>query len=214
MMSLIPLVIVLFIGGALVYVIWKFSNAKSVSHGIDVITGDGVGISDRDMDEDLMIRDESVDEKLKDDMSMNKTGELKKLDSNVEEECIQMIVKNPRDLNAYLRLSVFYIQRKKWNDAKEVLLEAKKVDEKNDKILNNMGIVWYKMKRYNNAVSAFEEAIKLNDKVAHRFVNLGLCYYALGESAKASKSFSKAVALDPEHRDYQELLAETKSVLV
>ncbi len=212
----LPLIIVLVLAGVLAYVIWKFSNSKSSGHGIDVITGDGIGYEEQkfDMTENKNLHDEEnvVEENI--EVEERKGTELKKLKSAVEDECINAIVKDPKDINAYLRLSVFYLQRQKWNDAKEVLLEAKKIDESNDKVFNNLGMVWYKLKRYNNAVSAFEEAIKLNDKIAHRYVNLGLCYYALGESSKASKKFSKAVALDPEHREYQDLLAEAKSMLV
>lgn len=212
---MLPLIIVLVIGGVLVYVIWKFANAKSTSYGIDVVTGDGEGIADKNLEEIEELSGEKVAEQVETkEEDRGERGELKKLDSSVEDECIQAIVKNPRDINLYLRLSVFYIQRKKWNDAKEVLLEAKKIDENNEKVLNNLGLIWYKLKRYNNAVTAFEDSLKQNDKIAHRYVNLGLCYYALGEGNKAAKCFSKAVALDPEHRDYQELLAETKSLLV
>ena len=209
-----PLIILFIFAGILVYVIWKFTNAKSTTYGIDVVTGDGSGIEDRDLDEEQLVTNKDELTQVSDTNKKVNRGELKKLDSSVEDECIQAIIKNPKDINLYLRLSVFYIQRKKWNDAKEVLLEAKKIDENNEKVLNNLGIIWYKLKRYNNAVSAFEESLKQNDKIAHRHVNLGLCYNALGENNKAAEYFSNAVALDPEHRDYQELLAEAKSMLV
>lgn len=208
-----PLIILFIFAGILVYVIWKFTNAKSTTYGIDVVTGEGSGISDREIDEEVSVESKEKLTKLAENENTQR-GELKKLDSSVEDECIQAIIKNPKDINLYLRLSVFYIQRKKWNDAKEVLLEAKKIDENNEKVLNNLGIIWYKLKRYNNAVSAFEESLKQNDKIAHRHVNLGLCFNALGENNKAAEYFSNAVALDPEHRDYQELLAEAKSMLV
>jgi tetratricopeptide (TPR) repeat protein len=213
---MIPLIIILVIGIILVVVIWKFSNTKSTSYGIDVVTKNA---KKKNYEIDLESESKSPEseemiELADNQKSVASKSEIKKLDSSVEEECMQMIVRNPKDVNAYLRLSVFYIQRKKWQDAKEVLLEAKKIEEENDKILNNLGIVWYKLKRYNNAISAFEKAIKLNDKIAHRYANLGLCYSALRENAKASDCFSKAVSLDPEHRDYQDLLAEAKSVLV
>jgi|GEM_PF-3365961 len=202
------LLIVLF-GGLLVYVIYRFTSNKGTSrHGIEVVT------------EDAKIREEKEDvianELLTEDKEVQKKteSESKKMKADVEQECIAAIVKNPKDLNAYLKLSVFYMQRKKWKDAKEVLLEAAKIDDNHDKVNNNLGVVWYKLKRYNNAVNAFEKSLKTNDKIPHRYMNLGLCWTALGENEKASEYFSKAVALDPEQKNYQELLTEVKSMLV
>ncbi|HPN67171.1 MAG TPA: tetratricopeptide repeat protein [bacterium] len=214
---MIPLIIILVIGISLVVVIWKFSNTKSTSFGIDVVTGNtkkkNYDIEAEDGERNLKVEETEQSESMT-NKKIESSGDIKKLSSGVEEDCIQMIVKNPKDINAYLRLSVFYMQRKKWLDAKEVLLEAKKIEDENDKVLNNLGIVWYKLKRYNNAISVFERAIKLNDKIAHRYINLGLCFSALSDHVKAADCFSKAVSLDPEHRDYQDLLAEAKSMLV
>ncbi|MBU0648228.1 tetratricopeptide repeat protein, partial [Patescibacteria group bacterium] len=48
----------------------------------------------------------------------------------------------------------------------------------------------------------------------HRYMNLGLSMSALGENDRAAEYFSKAVALDPEEKNYQELLSEVKSLMV
>lgn len=206
------LLLIVIFGGILVYVIWRFTaNKGTTTHGIEVVTQ---GAKNR-IDEGDEILEEKNNEN--GDGESSPAGEKsfpKKMRMDVEQECIEMIVKDPKDINAYLKLSAFYIQRKKWKDAKEVLLEAVKINEDNDKVNNNLGVVWYKLKRYNNAVNAFEKSLKANDKIPHRYMNMGLTWVALGENAKASEYFSKAVALDPEQKDYQELLTEVKSMLV
>lgn len=202
------LLIVLF-GGLLVYVIYRFtSNKGTTRHGIEVVTQETQAREEKN--EELM-SEPTIEKKTGDDVVVS---EDKKMKADAEQECIEAIVKNPKDINAYLKLSVFYMQRKKWKDAKEVLIEAAKIDDTNDKVSNNLGVVWYKLKRYNNAVNAFENSLKTNDKIPHRYMNLGLCWAALGENEKASEYFSKAVALDPEQKNYQELLTEVKSMLV
>ena len=207
------LIIIFVLGLVLVYVIWKFTKPKSSSYGIEVVTKDAdtKTFSSTLEDDDGLEMSGSVDDEKN---IKHKNEEDVKLKGSTEKECIELIYNNPKDINAYLRLSVFYLQRQKWVDAKEVLLEALKVEPENDKVCNNLGIVWYRLKRYNNAVTAFEKALKQNDKVAHRFMNMGLVLSALGENGRASECFSKAVELDPEQKIYQELLSETKSLLV
>ncbi|MBU0648303.1 tetratricopeptide repeat protein, partial [Patescibacteria group bacterium] len=142
------LLIILVIAVALVYVIWKFTKPKSASYGIEVVTKESElrRVKDEitgDTEDSGQLSEVTVG-------SDDSTKKVKKLKSETEKECIEQIFKNPKDINAYLRLSVYYLQRQKWSDAKEVLLEALKVEPDNDKILNNLGIVWYRLKRYNN----------------------------------------------------------------
>jgi len=203
------LLLIVFFGALLVYVIWRFTTNKGASHGIEVVTKDNEEVKGERYAPGLS---KSIEENVVENSPVGMEDEPSKAD--VEQECVEAIVKNPRDINSYLRLSVFYMQKKKWKDAKEVLLEAAKIEENNDKVNNNLGVVWYKLKRYNNAVNAFEKSLKLNDKIPHRYMNVGLAWAALGENEKASEYFSKAVALDPEQKNYQELLTEVKSMLV
>jgi tetratricopeptide (TPR) repeat protein len=203
------LIVILVVAAILVYIIWKFSRPKSVDYGIEVITAKE---SKKNSDYNPVIEDnENIESEQKTSVT-RKT--IDKLTGEMEQECIERIYKNPKDINAYIKLSVYYIQRKKWIDAKEVLLEAIKIEPENDKVQNNLGVVCYQQKTFNNAIRAFEKAIAKNDKVAHRFVNIALAYSAIGESAKAAEFFSKAVMLDPEQKLYQELLSEVKSLLV
>lgn len=214
---MVELFIILLITVALVYVIWRFTRPKSASYGIEVVTGKSEKknydqmVSDDDSGEVVLKHDEAKTSIKKESEPKKEIGKLK---SATEKECIESIYRDPKDINAYLRLSVYYLQRQKWSDAKEVLMEALKVDPDNDKLYNNLGIVWFRLKRYNNATAAFEKAIKKNDKVAHRYMNMGLALAALGDNEKASDYFSKAVAIDPEEKNYQDLLSEVKSLMV
>lgn len=204
------LIVILIVAIILIVVIWKFSRPKSVDYGIEVITAKSAKSSN--------FIEPAIDEDLSEEATLESSDMAKKpidkLTGEMEKDCIERIYKNPKDINAYIKLSVYYIQRKKWIDAKEVLLEAQKIDPENDKVQNNLGVVCYQQKTYNNAIRAFEKAIAKNDKVAHRFVNIALAYAAVGENAKAEEYFSRAVSLDPEQKLYQELLSEVKSLLV
>ncbi len=204
------LVVILVVAAILVFVIWKFSRPKSADYGIEVVTSKSGNAK-----KNFVAAEE--DEPMTDSV-LSEASEIKKpvdkLTADMEKDCIERIYKDPKDVNAYIKLSVYYIQRKKWIDAKEVLLEAQKVDPENDKVQNNLGVVCYQQKTYNNAIRSFEKAISKNDKVAHRFVNIALAYVAIGENNKAADYFSRAVSLDPEQKLYQELLSETKSLLV
>lgn len=208
------LIIILVFGLILVYVIWTFTRSKSTTHGIEVVTKKSA-MKDLERQKLIEKQEKSTKEGVLEKEEKPITAEVpNKMRSEEEQECLQAIVKNPKDINAYIKLSVFYIQRQKWADAKEVLLEALKVDPENDKVLNNMGVVWFKLKRYNNSITAFEKSLHKNENVAHRYVNLGLSMAAIGENSKAADYFSRAISLDPEQKSYQELLSEAKSLLV
>ncbi len=205
------LIVILVVAVILIYIIWKFSRPKSVDYGIEVVAA-------KDAKKNLNF-DTTLEENYEESQSNDQAGPVSrktidKLTGEMEQECIERIYKNPKDINAYIKLSVYYIQRKKWIDAKEVLLEAVKIEPDNDKVQNNLGVIFFHQKTYNNAIRSFEKAIAKNDKVAHRFVNIALAYAAIGENARAAEYFSKAITLDPEQKQYQELLSEVKSLLV
>lgn len=136
------------------------------------------------------------------------SSEPKTQDQSPEARYLEMIKKNPVDLNAYENLARLYLEEKKYLEAAEIFRFLIKRDPQNDTYLSNLGFTLYFLGEYQQSVKAYDQALSINSKVPVRFVNLALSLKALDDFPKAIKALNEALKLDPRNPAYLMMLAD------
>ncbi|MFM2152358.1 MAG: hypothetical protein RL199_793, partial [Pseudomonadota bacterium] len=114
-----------------------------------------------------------------------------------------VLTRSPGNVDAYKNMAVLFLDQDKLALAEQFSVEARKLDEKDAGIWNNLGLIHFKRDdgKPTRAMSAFRKAAELepNDPTAH--VNIGAIALKYRDYASAEKSFAAALALegnDPE----------------
>lgn len=126
------------------------------------------------------------------------------------EDClVRAAAKDPRNAKIYSRLGIVYLEQgENWAEAEEAFSTALKYDPNNGYVHNNLGLVLYNRDKFAAAAREFEQALSADDQIASRHVNLGLAYMSLRQFQKAESAFKRASKLDPNNREYHDLLEE------
>lgn len=98
-------------------------------------------------------------------------------------------------LNKLWEISLGAIKDKKYLRAEKALLTILRVDEKNARAYNRLGILYAKQQQYNDAIECFEIAQSLEPS-ASSLHNVGLIYYEVGRYDKARQAFEQALELE------------------
>ena len=98
-------------------------------------------------------------------------------------------------LNKLWDISLGAIKDKKDLRAEKALLTILRVDERNARAYNRLGILYAKQQQYNDAIECFEIAQSLEPS-ASSLHNVGLIYYEVGQLEKARQAFEQALALE------------------
>lgn len=98
-------------------------------------------------------------------------------------------------LNKLWVISLGAIKDKKYLRAEKALLTILKVDERNARAYNRLGILYAKQQQYNDAIECFEIAQSLEPS-ASSLHNVGLIYYEVGKYDKARQAFEQALELE------------------
>ena len=109
-----------------------------------------------------------------------------------------VLTRSPGNVDAYKNMAVLFLDQEKLSLAEQFSVEAKKLDEKDAGIWNNLGLIWFKRDegKPTRAMSAFRKAAELNpnDPTAHQ--NIGAIALKYRDYASAEKSFATALALE------------------
>lgn len=100
-----------------------------------------------------------------------------------------------QQLNKLWEISLGAIKDKKYLRAEKALLTILRVDEKNARAYNRLGILYAKQQQYNDAIECFEIAQSLEPS-ASSLHNVGLIYYEVGKYDKARQAFEQALELE------------------
>lgn len=92
-------------------------------------------------------------------------------------------------------ISLGAIKDKKYLRAEKALLTILRVDERNARAYNRLGILYAKQQQYNDAIECFEIAQSLQPS-ASSLHNVGLIYYEVGQFDKARQAFEQAIELE------------------
>lgn len=122
-------------------------------------------------------------------------------------------------LNKLWDISLGAIKDKKYLRAEKALLTILRVDERNARAYNRLGILYAKQQQYNDAIECFEIAQSLEPS-ASSLHNVGLIYLEVGQLDKARQAFEQALHLEDNiasrHIAYAkvlEQLGDTKKML-
>lgn len=98
-------------------------------------------------------------------------------------------------LNKLWDISLGAIKDKKYLRAEKALLTILRVDERNARAYNRLGILYAKQQQYNDAIECFEIAQSLEPS-ASSLHNVGLIYLEVGQLEKAQQAFEQALELE------------------
>jgi len=126
------------------------------------------------------------------------------------------IAKKPSRLSLQLDklwdISQKSIREKKYLRAEKALLTILRVDERNARAYNRLGILYAKRHEYSDAIECFEIAQSLEPS-ASSLHNVGLIYYEVGSLDKAAQAFEQALELEEDvaarHIAYAKVLEAT-----
>lgn len=103
--------------------------------------------------------------------------------------------------------------KKKFNKAEALYIQAASQDPNNPKIYSKLGAIYLEQNNYYDAKDAFIQAVKLEPGLASRYVNLGLAYMGLKDYYKANHSFKDALKYDAKNKKYHKLLERSEKLL-
>lgn len=98
-------------------------------------------------------------------------------------------------LNKLWDISLGAIKDKKYLRAEKALLTILRVDERNARAYNRLGILYAKQQQFNDAIECFEIAQSLQPS-ASSLHNVGLIYHQVGQLDKARQAFEQALELE------------------
>lgn len=98
-------------------------------------------------------------------------------------------------LNKLWDISLGAIKDKKYLRAEKALLTILRVDERNARAYNRLGILYAKEQQFNDAIECFEIAQSLEPS-ASSLHNVGLIYYEVGQLGKARQAFEQALDIE------------------
>ena len=124
----------------------------------------------------------------------------KKLDE-ADAAARQVLVRHPRDADAYRNIAAIEADRGHVRLAESALANARKLDDKDPAILNSLGLLAMKRDDVAAARGYFEQATQLDGSFAPAWANLGAVALSYRDYPAAEQAYAKAVQLDPNRWD-------------
>jgi len=112
-----------------------------------------------------------------------------------DEKPVRKTSKLTMQLDKLWEISQKSIREKKYLRAEKALLTILRVDERNARAYNRLGILYAKQQQFNDAIECFEIAQSLEPS-ASSLHNVGLIYQEVGQYDKAAQAFEQALALE------------------
>jgi Tfp pilus assembly protein PilF len=98
----------------------------------------------------------------------------------------------------------------KFNEAEDILRNAKRADVMYGPVRSNLGLVYLKQHKLYEAAWEFENAIKLMPHQPEVRNNLGMVFEEAGKLKEATESFNRALELEPDNPVYIGNLAKVR----
>lgn len=108
------------------------------------------------------------------------------------DEPVKMPTKLEQQLNKLWDISLGAIKDKKYLRAEKALLTILRVDERNARAYNRLGILYAKQGQFDDAIECFEITQSLEPS-ASSLHNVGLIYYEVGKYDRAAQAFEQAL---------------------
>ena len=108
------------------------------------------------------------------------------------------IKKNPRDLNAYLKLADLMVKLNRMGEAVKPLGKAAKLNPKDPAIQFKLGDIYFKLQHYQDALGPFNQAVRLNPKYAEAHYKICKINELVGNEEVARKHYQVAIKINPD----------------
>ncbi len=89
------------------------------------------------------------------------------------------------------------IKNNNFQKAKQLLIEAIKINHNSFELIYNLGLVNKYLGKTKEAINCFDKSIKINPNFSQSYSTLGSIYTELGKSDLAKKNYFKAIDVDP-----------------
>lgn len=119
----------------------------------------------------------------------------------------RVLARSKDNPEAYKTLALVAYDRGQFRLAELLVINARKVAEKDPAISNTLGMIYLKMEDRPRALAQFQKAVSLDDNFAAAHLNLGALALSYRDYAGAERSFTKALSLEPEGVEGQLYLA-------
>ncbi len=126
---------------------------------------------------------------------------------NDESYFLDKIKHEPKNLEHYRGLGLYYLDNKSYLEAKDVFLYLSKMSPGDSALYGRLGFVHFHLKEFSQSVEAYEKSVALDSTQPNRYFNLALAYEALGNHDKALESIRKCVNIEPGNQKYKDALA-------
>ncbi|MBI4053906.1 MAG: tetratricopeptide repeat protein [Candidatus Doudnabacteria bacterium] len=127
---------------------------------------------------------------------------------NGETELLERIKKDPDDSGAYELLGDYYLDARKFADAREVFEYLSGRFPQNDSYFSRLGTALFDLRQYEGAIAAYRAAIHLRPELPNRHVNLSFCYEELGQLDQAIEAVRRALKISPDNVKFLHVLAD------
>ena len=105
----------------------------------------------------------------------------------------------PELAGPYANIGVIQGRNGDWESAKDALLTSSQKNDKNIKVLNQLGLAYRHLGEFKQAEATYLKAIKLDASMAQSYLNLGILYdIYMGQFVKASDYYQKYQSLQNE----------------
>jgi tetratricopeptide (TPR) repeat protein len=128
-----------------------------------------------------------------------------------QRESLEEVVLRSRDVGLICQLGAVYRKRELWQDAENVLREARRLEPSQPEPYRSLGLVFFNRddlpseQSLRLAREAFSESIRLealvNERLPATHSLLGSTYLSLGERQLAEREFQMALKLDPSYEE-------------
>jgi tetratricopeptide (TPR) repeat protein len=131
---------------------------------------------------------------------------LAKAFDKAEATAKKVLARTKDNADAYKNLALVYYDQGNYRLAEFISANARKLDNKDPGVYNNLGMIYLKLNQRGEALAQFQKAVALNDRFAPGHLNIGAMALTYRDYDLAEKEFAKAVSLDPNspdaHLDY------------
>lgn len=128
-------------------------------------------------------------------LTLYQSGEL----TEAEQKFKQVLRWNQNQLESWHHLAIIYYITERYQPARDILLQALKIDSSQPIAHYTLGLVFEKLGDFTQAVLAYQEAIALNPNYVDAYNNLGNILFQVGRLSQAESTYRQAITTNPEH---------------
>lgn len=115
-----------------------------------------------------------------------------------ELELLAEIKRNPKNLNTYEDLGLFYLNHQAFEDAADMFEYLSKHSPDSAEHLARLGYTLFKLGRFDDSAAAYQKSLSLDSSDAKRYYNLGQALLGSSRYQDAAIAFDHAVTEDPD----------------